>query len=188
MPSNIEIKARTADLGKIQTIAEELSDAPCEILSQEDIFFHSQSGRLKLRIFSEDCGESIFYDRPDSNDAKQSNYQIYKTTEPLQLKEVLSSSLGESSAVRKRRRVYLVGQTRIHLDEVEGLGTFVELEVVLHPNQDAEEGHRIAGDLMDKLGIKQADLISCAYADLLKKKAEQGAALDADPAALHPRE
>ena len=69
--------------------------------------------------------------------------------------------------VRKRRRVYFRGQTRIHLDQVEGLGTFIELEVVLEPNQEFARGVAIAEDLMSKLGIAREDLISEAYVDLL---------------------
>ena len=63
----------------------------------------------------------------------------------------------------------LIGATRIHLDEVEGLGTFMELEVVLSKDQTSEYGAAIAGDLMTKLGIQTEDLISGAYIDLLEQ-------------------
>jgi len=64
----------------------------------------------------------------------------------------------------------LVGQTRIHIDEVEGLGSFLELEVVLQEGQQPEEGMAIATALMEKLGVKKKDLIAGAYIDLIKKR------------------
>ena len=72
--------------------------------------------------------------------------------------------------VRKKRTVYLAGRTRIHFDEVEGLGKFIELEVVLRDGEDAASGSAIAEDLMTKLGINKSDLIEQAYVDLLEKK------------------
>ena len=187
LPSNIEIKARVEDLDQLRSTAARLATEPCQTLHQEDIFFCSTNGRLKLRIFSESGGELIYYERPDIAETKQSNYEIYKTFEPQVLREVLSAALGESVIVKKTRDVYLVGQTRIHLDEVEGLGAFIELEVVLRPNQTIEEGRRIADELMTKLCVQKSDLVSCAYADLLLGRTEQGTPLDGDSAALHPR-
>ena len=72
--------------------------------------------------------------------------------------------------VRKKRHLFLVGQTRIHIDEVEGLGSFLELEVVLQEGQEAEEGMAIATSLMDKLRVKKKDLVAGAYIDLIKKR------------------
>ena len=79
-------------------------------------------------------------------------------------------ALGRTVVVKKKREVFMVGQTRVHLDEVEDLGTFVELEVVLRANQDPCEGHRIAEGLMMELGIEADKLIGCAYADLLAER------------------
>jgi adenylate cyclase class IV len=66
--------------------------------------------------------------------------------------------------------LFISGQTRIHFDEVEGLGRFVELEVVLAAGQPEEEGRRIAESLMKELGISKSDLIDCAYVDMLSGK------------------
>lgn len=70
--------------------------------------------------------------------------------------------------VEKTRRVYRIGQTRIHLDAVKGLGDFVEIEVVLQPGQSEDDGRQIADDLVIKLGVVPYDLIGCAYIDILR--------------------
>ncbi|MFN2187221.1 MAG: CYTH domain-containing protein, partial [Candidatus Promineifilaceae bacterium] len=80
----------------------------------------------------------------------------------------LESALGIRGIVRKRRWLYWVGNTRLHLDIVEGLGAFVELEVVLSTGQRIEEGEAIATSLMERLGISKGDLIEGAYIDLLE--------------------
>ena len=91
------------------------------------------------------------------------------TADPEGLREVLSAALGIRGVVRKRRSVYLVGQTRVHLDQVEGLGDFVELEVVLQPQQNSSDGVTIARELMRKLGISTSQLVEKAYIDLLEE-------------------
>ncbi|HET9912673.1 MAG TPA: class IV adenylate cyclase, partial [Anaerolineales bacterium] len=74
--------------------------------------------------------------------------------------------------VRKTRYLYLVGQTRVHLDDVEGLGQFIELEVVMREGQSDAEGQVIAEDLMERLGVARSDLLEGAYMDLLESSAE----------------
>ena len=74
---------------------------------------------------------------------------------------------GQAGRVRKKRVLFLAGQTRIHLDRVEGLGDFLELEVTLKDGQPAESGEAVAMDLMRKLGIEQDHLIEGAYVDLM---------------------
>jgi predicted adenylyl cyclase CyaB len=167
MPSNIEIKARVADFARKCALAEQLSGGPPEIIPQRDTFFPCAHGRLKLRELSDTEAQLVAYARPDIAGTKQSNYLICPTTTPSLLLETLSRALGTGVIVVKRRRLYLVGQTRIHLDEVEGLGTFLELEVVLRPDQLPEEGHEIAAALMRQLEVADADLIEGAYADFL---------------------
>ncbi len=167
MPSNIEIKAKADDLDSLRTQIREITTEPVQILHQEDIFFNSPSGRLKLRIFDQQSGQLIYYERPDTRQSKQSDYEIYPTTSPRKLEQILTLGLGKTITVIKRREVYMVGQTRVHLDQVLDLGNFMELEVVLRPGQGQSSGVEIAEELMRKLGIAASDLISWAYADLL---------------------
>ncbi len=170
MGSNIEIKARVNDFSHLMVLAGRLSDTAEEILIQEDTFFNVPTGRLKLRVFSPTAGELIYYRREDVAGPKSSDYYISPTSSPESLKAVLTAAFGVKGVVRKTRHLFLAGQTRIHLDDVEGLGYFVELEVVLRPNQSPEEGMKTAKILMEKLGIRMDDLVKGAYLDLLERK------------------
>jgi adenylate cyclase class IV len=118
-------------------------------------------------VLSPDHGELIFYRREDVAGTKQSHYLIASLSSPDQLLTALSAAYGVQQTVIKTRVLLTVGQTRIHLDEVEGLGSFMELEVVLRENQPPEEGHRIARELMKALEIRESDLLEGAYADML---------------------
>ena len=170
MPVNIEIKARARDFADLRRRAEALSDTPVQVIPQEDTFFLIARGRLKLRQLAPDHGQLVFYERPDQDGPKRSNYHIFETRDPDGLKAILRLALGVRGVVRKTRYLYLVGQTRIHLDEVEGLGEFMELEVVLRPEQSDAEGQGIAEDLMSQLGVGEEDLLEGAYMDLLEEK------------------
>ena len=169
MPSNIEIKARVRDFDEIRSRAERLSDTPVQVIPQEDVFFNVEKGRLKLRILAPDQAQLIYYTRPDQEGPKRSDYHISRSPDPQNLTRVLELAYGIRGIVRKTRYLYLVGQTRIHLDDVEGLGQFMELEVVLGENQGDAEGQKIAEDLMSALGVERMDLIDGAYMDLLEK-------------------
>ena len=170
MPANIEIKARARNFADICRRAEALSDTPAQIIPQEDTFFHTPKGRLKLRQLAPELGQLVYYERTDRSGPKRSNYLLVGTSEPGELKAALSAALGVRGVVRKKRTLYLVGQTRIHLDEVEQLGEFMELEVVLRPEQSDAEGQAIAQDLMTRLGVQQEDLLEGAYMDLMDGK------------------
>jgi predicted adenylyl cyclase CyaB len=167
MPTNVEIKAEVKDTMRLRALIEELSEVPGIGISQEDTFFHTPRGRLKLRTLSPEHGELIYYEREDVSGPKRSNYQVYTTSDPKSLEAALSAALGIRGVVRKQRSLYQVGQTRIHLDKVESLGTFLELEVVLTPGQ-SEEGATIAAELMAQLGIPESDLVEVAYIDLIE--------------------
>ena len=167
MPTNVEIKARLRNPVRLKSLAEALALTPSQIILQEDIFFEVPRGRLKLRIFAPNSAELIYYEREDGPGPKESRYSLSQTSEPEALKTVLQKSLGVRGIVRKQRTLYLVGQTRIHLDEVERLGSFVELEVVLQAQQSHADGDQIARGLMLKLEIQDSDLVEQAYIDLL---------------------
>ena len=169
MPTNIEIKTRIYNLEVFRRKVKELNIKETDEISQDDTFFRTDKGRLKLRIFSDNKGELIYYVRDNSTGPKRSDYYVFKTNEPEILKKLLEPALGIRGIIKKKRSLYTVGNTRIHLDEVENLGSFIELEVVLSTEQNENEGIEIANDLMKKLGIDIKDLIDKAYIDLLEK-------------------
>ncbi len=169
MPTNIEIKARVRDFADLKRRAEAMSDSPLEVIPQEDTFFVTAKGRLKLRVLAPDRAQLVYYERPDQDGPKRSDYFIFNTNDPGNLKTTLSLAFGMRGVIKKMRYLYMVGQTRVHLDDVEGLGQFMELEVVLRDSQSDADGQAIANDLMKKLGIEPTDLIDGAYMDLLEK-------------------
>jgi predicted adenylyl cyclase CyaB len=171
MARNIEIKARVAALEHIRAIALSFASEPGGTLRQTDTFFVVSEGRLKVREFTDGTGELIAYDRPNIPGPKPSSYSRHACQNASSLCETLSRVLPVRGVVRKEREVVLIGQTRVHLDTVEHLGTFVELEVVLSDGQSAEHGDRIARELLRTLGISDSNLISVAYIDLLDEAA-----------------
>ena len=166
MARNVEIKAQVRDPETMRKRIRSVAGDPVDIFEQLDTFYITPRGRLKLRVLAPDRCELIQYARADDASAKVSTYDIVRSDDPAALSRILESALPIRGVVTKRRFLYLIGPTRVHLDEVEGLGTFVELEVVLAPDETAEDGKRIAGDLMTKLGIAAEDLVSGAYIDL----------------------
>jgi predicted adenylyl cyclase CyaB len=168
MPVNIEIKARARKFDEIRSRAEKLSDVPVEVIPQEDIFFNVEHGRLKLRVLAPDRGQLIYYNRPDQEGPKRSDYHIAETPNPDNLKRVLELAYGIRGIVKKTRYLYLVGHTRVHLDDVEGLGQFMELEVVMEEGQSDAEGQEIAKGLMTDLGVEGSDLLEGAYMDMVE--------------------
>ncbi|KAM4711943.1 uncharacterized protein FYW61_021003 isoform 1-T2 [Anableps anableps] len=167
MPSNVEIKAKVSDPEEFAKKAAQLSQSEGTIIRQHDTFFNCSRGRLKLRDFMNGSGQLIFYERSDTDGPKLSRYSISPTSDPLSLKAVLSDALKVKGEVRKERRLFLIGQTRVHLDTVEGLGHFMELEVVMQPEQSVDEGQQVAVDLMEQLGVSEDHLVTGAYMDLI---------------------
>ncbi|CAG0932099.1 adenylate cyclase, class 2 [Thermoflexales bacterium] len=173
MARNIEIKARIKNIDAILSRAAALADqGPREII-QDDTFFECKNGRLKLRVLSPAEGQLIFYRRPDQKGPKESFYLVSTTTTPDALRESLSLACGQVGRVHKNRTLFLAGRTRIHLDRVEGLGDFLELEVVLEDGERVETGEAIAQDLMEKLDVRPDQLVEGAYIDLLRLKAAE---------------
>ena len=169
MATNIEIKARARDPERLRALAEAISDTPPRVISQRDVFFFTPQGRLKLRILAPNQAYLVYYERVDASGPRPSNYYVSDTGDPQSMEHMLSAALGVRGQVHKVRTFYMVGHTRIHLDKVEGLGHFVELEAVLGPDQTAQEGRAMVDDLMERLEIHEQDLIDVAYIDLLER-------------------
>ncbi|MEO6410422.1 MAG: class IV adenylate cyclase [Burkholderiaceae bacterium] len=167
MARNVEIKARIASVeALLPTVAGLATEGPIEI-SQQDTFFQCPNGRLKLRDFHNGNGELIFYRRANQSGPKESFYLRSATTTPELLKESLSLAYGVAGCVTKQRTLFLVGRTRVHLDKVQGLGHFLELEVVLGENESLAVGVSETHHLMSMLSVEPHQLVEGAYVDLL---------------------
>ncbi len=169
MAHNLEIKARAADPGRLRSTAAALAGRPGAVIEQRDTFFVVPKGRLKVREFADGTGELIAYERPDDSGPKESVYTRVACEDASVLVRALSSVLPVRGEVRKRRELFIAGRTRIHVDEVAGLGSFVELEVVLEDHEPPEVGRQEAEALMNALSVSDSDLVSGAYVDLLER-------------------
>jgi predicted adenylyl cyclase CyaB len=169
MARNVEIKARIESVEAMAARVAALADrGPIEI-DQDDTFFTCSQGRLKLRAFSPTQGELIFYQRPNQAGPKESRFVVSPTSSPDSLREALVLAYGSAGRVRKHRTLYLVGRTRVHLDRVEDLGDFLELEVVLAEDESPDAGVKEARALMMALGLADGQLVDGAYVDLLSQ-------------------
>ena len=166
MARNIEIKAYVKNPKKLFKLASDLANSSPQILSQTDTFFPVEHGRLKLREMDQRA-ELIFYNRPNTPQPSLSEYHRLDVSSQPMLKFILMESLGVKGIIRKRRCLFIKDQTRIHLDEVEGLGHFMELEVVLKENQTEEAGASLLREFMSALEISSGNLIQKSYLDLL---------------------
>ncbi len=162
---NIELKCRCADLDEIRRRARELGATDEGVLQQHDVFFDAPLGRLKLRDFGDGRAELISYRRPDTPEARGSDFFTCPVTEPARLRATLAHALRTGGTVRKRRHLFLYRRTRIHLDDVEGLGQFVELETVMS-GQSEDEAHAELRHVAAALALKPEDAISQPYVEL----------------------
>lgn len=170
MPRNVEVKARIASVEALLPVARTLAEGDAVAIEQDDSFFAVPHGRLKLRQFADGSAELIHYHRPDHAEARASDYVQVPAPDPAALREALARANGLLGRVRKRRLLLMAGQTRIHLDRVEGLGDFMELEVVLRPGQSDAEGQATAESLMQALGLAAAPRLAGSYLDLLQSQ------------------
>ncbi len=170
MPRNVEIKAFVANVEALIERSARIASASPSVIHQDDTFFACQNGRLKLRAFQNGSGELIFYRREDAEGPKSSFYEVAPTHNADQLRSALSLAYGQVGRVIKKRTLYLVGRTRIHIDEVQSLGNFMELEVVLRDDENAVEGIQEAHELMRLLDIPSNALIDRAYVDLINER------------------
>jgi predicted adenylyl cyclase CyaB len=166
MSRNLELKARCADLAAAARSAESLG-ATCQgLLVQTDTYFHASHGRLKLRQHEGGRAELIAYSRPDHPEFRSSEYQVVPVANPAELKSALATALGIRGEVHKRRTLYLWHNVRIHLDDVSGLGTFIEFEAVLEDSQSEGESLGRLEKLTRALKIHPEDRIAVSYSDL----------------------
>lgn len=167
---NVEIKAKCPDPSLVRNY---LLNQGAEFKgtdNQTDTYFHVSTGRLKLREGNIE-NNLIFYERNDQPGPKSSRFQLVKISNLEGLKSVLEKSCGIKMIVRKKREIYYIGNVKFHLDEVPGLGSFVEIEAgnILADKTESELLEQCSFYLKE-FGIKEANLISESYSDLLINK------------------
>ena len=176
MNRNVEIKVQLSDFNKtfnhLKDLCKNQKIREVSTIYQIDTFFNSDNGRLKIRQFNDNQGEVIWYNREDTIYAKLSEYIKIELGEKSlkNFKEVLSRSNGVTTEIINERILFMCGQTRIHFDNVEDLGYYLELEVVLSNEQSVEYGKSIANEILLLLELEKDPLIDCAYVDLLISK------------------
>lgn len=163
---NLEIKAAADNLGAVRSRLRALPGAGVHArLRQTDWYFQVPKGRLKLRVVGgRRDGELIAYLRPTRTAARTSEFQRLPTADAAGTKRLLDRMFGPRACVRKRREVWLYRNARIHLDTVEGLGRFIEIEVVV--TEGMPQARALMKDLRAALGIKPTDLIAGSYSDM----------------------
>jgi adenylate cyclase class 2 len=182
---NVELKARDEDPEATLRAALAHGAADQGTLTQRDTYFAAREGRLKLR--EERHGDGpwsailIAYARADEATARTSAYHLVDVPDPRTLAAALDASLGTVVVVEKFRRLLLWEDVRIHLDEVDGLGTFVELEAVAPADSDLRDEHRRVAELRAVLKMGDEQVEARGYAALLLDMADTNTDLEEAP-------
>jgi adenylate cyclase class 2 len=167
MALNIEIKAKT---NHSEFIRNYLKANKAEFRGtdfQVDTYFNVSNGRLKLREGNIE-NNLIYYERQDAPGAKESSFQLVHLSDTKGLKEILTKSLGIKIVVRKKREIYFIRNVKFHIDEVKGLGNFAEIEASdLYTDTSKEELQKQCNFYLSELKIKEEDLVSVSYSDML---------------------
>ena len=164
---NIEIKAPLGDRAALARRAEALGASRRGELRQVDTFFHVPRGYLKIREIEGEGGELIAYTRDPGSAPRASDYVVARVSESRAICEALTRSLGVRGQVTKVRTLYLWKHTRIHLDEVVGLGSFLELETVMD-GIDRDEAEAEARSLIRALDLDSGTFLDVPYLELLE--------------------
>ncbi len=164
---NIEIKAVYQDFDFAKSVIAKLGGDFYSSLEQKDVYFNVRNGRMKLRFLNENEGYLVHYERANESGPKSSYYEIFHAEPPDELQKLLEPALGVRAVVKKKRDVYLIDNVRVHLDEVETLGRFLEFEAVLDENQNAADEREKLGRYMQEFKISEDSLVEDSYLDLL---------------------
>ncbi len=169
---NVEAKFTIANSDAFRRSALALGFRRAGVLLQRDTFFRVPNGKLKLR---EEGSRAmlISYARHPTGSLKSSDYTLVPISDPAGLKAALASSLGVFGEVTKRRVLFLRRNIRLHIDRVDGLGTFGEFEAVVGGRNPPAKCRREVEELLGKLGVKLADLIDVSYMDMIVRRKER---------------
>jgi adenylate cyclase class IV len=165
---NIELKAIDPDPARSLKICRELGAQDEGVLWQRDTYFNVSAGGLKLREQQPGRAHLIQFERADEPQQRESRYRIIDVDDAQTLLAALTAAIGVNVAVTKRRHLFLWQSVRIHLDDVERLGTFIELEAVAPADSDLQHEHQLVQQLRSAFSITDDRLIATGYAMQLK--------------------
>jgi adenylate cyclase class 2 len=163
---NIEIKSKYPNAEKAKSIARELGAQYAGVDRQVDTYFKTKSGRLKLRESSLSGAQLVPYIRPDELGPKKSEYLVIPVENAELCKNLFSQILGTEVVVEKSREIFLVGNVRVHIDEVQGLGSFFEFEAVYSDSKDEAQERNKVEKLIKHFEIAEDDLLTLSYREL----------------------
>lgn len=170
MHLNIEIKARCQNQATIRELLRERKADFRGTDHQIDTYFVVPNGRLKLREGTIE-NNLIYYQRPDQAGPKASEVHLYRPSEGESLRQLLHAALGTKVVVDKQREIYFIGNVKFHLDTVEALGSFVEIEAIdTDGSTGAERLHDQCQHYLELFDISETDLLQNSYSDMLLAK------------------
>lgn len=164
---NIEFKAKVATLAPYEEKLKSLNPLFIGLDHQIDTYFNVPQGRLKLREGNIE-NTLINYNRADTADAKLSEIILYHHTPDPALKAILALQLGVKAVVDKKRKIYFINNIKFHFDEVVGLGTFIEVEVIDKDGSlNVDDMKRDCDYFFNFFNLSQSQLVDRSYSDLI---------------------
>ena len=163
---NYEIKCKITDIAKFRKIIRNESSYLYSKETQTDIYYKVKKGRLKLRIINNESASLIYYERSDKAKIRTSNYIISRTNDFKQLDDILRSQFNQLTVVSKVRDIFIKDNIRIHLDRVNELGDFLEIEIIYKELSSAKKQME---NLIKILNLNKSEFIKHSYSDMLIK-------------------
>jgi len=165
LPENVELKARFPDHNRAEEVLDDIGASYEGLERQVDTYFRVTRGRLKIREIEGKPAELIFYERIESGERRDCLYFLHRFDEPENLRLLLEAGLGSWARVEKTRKVYRYQNVKVNLDDVSGLGRFIEFEAAAEG--DPESTNRMVEKLVEKFEIAPGQIVLESYSDLL---------------------
>jgi predicted adenylyl cyclase CyaB len=163
---NLEAKFRLSNLSEARERALAIGYQFQAVLIQRDTFFRVANGKLKLREQQDGYASLIYYGREVHDSLQLSTYDIVPVSDPQRTRAMFSAALGVIAEVRKERTLLMRSNVRLHLDRVEGLGSFGEIEAVIAEGEDPERSRSDVDELLTTLRVERKELIDVSYFEL----------------------
>lgn len=167
---NVECKARDPDPDRSLEVCRQIGAENHGEIWQRDTYFEVTNGGLKLREERPGKPHLVQFERADEPQQRESRYTIIEIEDGPMLCAALTAAIGVRVVVTKRRRLFLWHDVRIHLDSVERLGRFIELEAVAPPDSDLAHEYQLVSELRDALAIADERLVAVGYAEQLRAR------------------